>query len=97
MNEALLARLNLLENKVRELVEKYRLIRQECAYLSEENMTLKETIKKQSLQLNNLENQYKISKLVASIAPDAESAAELREKIDAYITDIDRCIDFLSK
>ncbi len=97
MNEALLAKLNLLESKVQELVEKYKLIQQKCTYLSEENLALKETIKKQTLQLNNLENQYKISKLVASIASDAESAAELREKIDAYIADIDRCIDFLSK
>ncbi|MCS6795837.1 MAG: hypothetical protein RMJ97_09680 [Raineya sp.] len=97
MNDALIARLNLLENKVRELVERYKLIRQECAYLAEENANLKEIIKKQTIQINNLENQYKISKIVASIAPDAESAAELREKIDAYITDIDRCIDFLSK
>lgn len=97
MNEAILNRLNLLEKKIYELVEKYKLVLQECEALREENTSLKETIKKQAIQINNLENQYKISKLVASITPNAETAAELREKIDAYITDIDRCIAFLSK
>jgi chromosome segregation ATPase len=96
-NQSILLRLEHLEAKIQVLVEKYQALKKELEITTEENYALKELVKKQTVQLNNLENQYKISKIVASIAPDAEDAAELREKIDAYITDIDKCIAFLSK
>jgi|JI81BgreenRNA_FD_contig_91_346511_length_2368_multi_3_in_0_out_0_3 chromosome segregation ATPase len=96
-NQSILLRLEHLENKMQQLVEKYQALKKELDITTEENYSLKELVKKQTVQINNFENQYKISKIVASIAPDAEDAAELREKIDAYITDIDKCITFLSK
>jgi len=96
-NASILKRLQDLESKIQILVEKYKLLREELAICTEENFSLKELVKKQTIQLNNFENQYKISKIVASIAPDAQDVAELREKIDTYITDIDKCIAYLSK
>lgn len=96
-NASILLRLQELENKIQILVERYKLLKEELALCTEENLSLKELIKKQTIQLNNFENQYKISKIVASIAPNAEDAAELREKIDTYISDIDKCIAYLSK
>lgn len=96
-NASILMRLQELESKIRILVEKYKLLKEELAICTEENFSLKELVKKQTIQLNNFENQCKISKIVASIAPNAQDAAELKEKIDTYITDIDKCIAYLSK
>lgn len=97
INASILQRLQDLESKIHILVEKYKLLKDELAICVEENFSLKELVKKQTVQLNNFENQYKISKIVASIAPNAEDAAELKEKIDTYIADIDKCIAYLSK
>ncbi|MDX1902967.1 MAG: hypothetical protein SFU27_02315 [Thermonemataceae bacterium] len=97
-NQGILLRLEHLEVQLIKLVEKVKTLQSELTATNEENIALKEIIKKQNVQINNYENQYKISKIVSSIAPDnPEDAAELREKIDNYIADIDKCIHFLSK
>ncbi|MGD1842965.1 MAG: hypothetical protein ACFB0B_19040 [Thermonemataceae bacterium] len=95
--QALIEKLERLENKVQFLVEKYVHLKKELAIAIGENSQLKELVKKQNAQINNFQNQYKISKIVASIAPDAENAEELKEKIDEYIVEIQKCIDYLSK
>lgn len=95
--QSIVQRLEELEAKIQTLVERYKLLKEELIICKEENFSLKELVKKQTIQINNFENQYKISKIVASIAPTTEDAAELKEKIDTYITDIDKCIAYLSR
>ncbi|GAB4128622.1 MAG: hypothetical protein OHK0045_03120 [Raineya sp.] len=95
--KSIVQRLEELEARIQILVERYKLLKEELIICKEENLSLKELVKKQTIQINNFENQYKISKIVASIAPNTEDAAELKEKIDTYITDIDKCIAYLSR
>ena len=89
--------LELMEQKVQLLSEKYALSQVELSMVKEENTELKGFVKKQNAQINNFQNQYKISKIVAKIAPDAKEAAELRDKLDEYINETEKCITFLSK
>ena len=89
--------LEVLEQKVQLLSEKYALSQIELGMVREENTELKGFVKKQNAQINNFQNQYKISKIVAKIAPDAKEAAELRDKLDEYINETEKCITFLSK
>ena len=93
----LLNKLENLEAKVQLLAERYVSLKKELASTLEENLELKALVKKQNIQINDFQNKYKISKIVASIAPNAENASELKEKIDEYIVEIDKCIAFLSK
>jgi regulator of replication initiation timing len=93
----LLNKLENLEAKVQLLAERYVSLKKELAATLEENLELKAMVKKQNIQINDFQNKYKISKIVASIAPNAENASELKEKIDEYIVEIDKCIAFLSK
>jgi len=93
----LLDKLENLEAKVQLLAERYVSLKKELAATLEENLELKAMVKKQNIQINDFQNKYKISKIVASIAPNAENASELKEKIDEYIVEIDKCIAFLSK
>ena len=93
----LLNKLENLEAKVQLLAERYVSLKKELASTLEENLELKTLVKKQNIQINDFQNKYKISKIVASIAPNAENASELKEKIDEYIVEIDKCIAFLSK
>lgn len=89
--------LETLEQKIQLLSEKYALSQVELSMVKEENTELKGFVKKQNAQINNFQNQYKISKIVAKIAPDAKEAAELRDKLDQYINETEKCITFLSK
>lgn len=93
----LIDKLENLEAKVQLLADRYVSLKKELAATLEENLELKALVKKQNIQINDFQNKYKISKIVASIAPNAENASELKEKIDEYIVEIDKCIAFLSK
>ena len=58
---------------------------------------IKKLQKKQESLQNNFQKQFNITKIVNSIGADAKETAELKEKIEAYIQDIDKCIAYLSQ
>ncbi|SRR5690606_2301968 len=87
--------LSLLEEKVKQLLEERSVMRQELVFLRKENMDLRATIEKKASQINNFQNQIKISKIVDKMAVK-DDTAELKDKINEYIKDIDRCIALLS-
>ncbi len=58
---------------------------------------IKKLQKKQESLQNNFQKQHNITKIVNSIGADAKDTAELKEKIEAYIHDIDKCIAYLSQ
>lgn len=87
--------LSLLEEKVKQLLEERSVMRQELVFLRKENMDLRATIEKKASQINNFQNQIKISKIVDKMAVK-DDTAELKDKINEYIKDIDKCIALLS-
>ncbi|MFN8416059.1 MAG: hypothetical protein U0U66_06980 [Cytophagaceae bacterium] len=89
-------RINQLEKKTIQLVEKYRQISVKCSQLEEKNQYLQSEIEQKEEQLRNFYNQDKITKIVSSIADDSMSKSELKIKINEFIREIDKCIATLS-
>lgn len=88
--------LSRLENQVQLLLEKYETAKDELAQLKQENQQLRSESLEKSVQIENFQNHSKISKIVEYLGMD-ENPSELKEKIDEYIVEIDRCISYLSK
>lgn len=89
------AALSQLEEKIKKLLEERQALRQELLYLRKDNTELRAAVEKKAEQVNNFQNQIKISKIVDSMAVE-EDTAGLKDKINEYIKDIDKCITLLS-
>ncbi len=95
------------EHKVFDLTERLAQQKQRIEQLERDNADHLETIRKQQ---NQSKQQLKkevesppaftkskdLSKLVSSNLPDAVAREEVKQKLDEYIRDIDRCIAHLS-
>jgi hypothetical protein len=94
-------RLNLelvaLERKVRLLLNEFDVLKKSNEQLKEENRQLEGLVKSKEKQLNDFQNKYKISTIVDRINVGDEEIREVKEKINDYIKEIDRCIHRMSK
>lgn len=87
-----------LERRLKLLLSDYNNIKEEVAALKVENKELKEVIRQKDGQLAGFQNQIKISKIVQNVATgDDADATGLKQQIDEYIKEIDRCIAQLSE
>jgi len=94
-NNILLDKFNQLEKKLHKFVIKYETLKKEHDQVVEENIELKETLKKQEEELENFKNREKISNIVASIATGTNSTVSLKKKLNEYIEEVDKCIAHL--
>jgi CII-binding regulator of phage lambda lysogenization HflD len=65
--------------------------------LKEELFVLKNKLEEKEQMLEDFKNQIKIAKLVNSLPVEDLESAELREKINNYIKEIDNIIAYLSE
>ena len=65
--------------------------------LKNQNLELKSLLDSKEQQIRDFQNKIKISTIVDSISVGDSEAAEVRNKIDEYIKEIDKCINQLSK
>lgn len=87
-----------LERKLKLLLSEYNNIKEEVEHLKAENNDLKELIRQKDGQLGSFQNQLKISKIVQNVAVGEDTdATGLKNQIDEYIKEIDRCIAQLSE
>jgi chromosome segregation ATPase len=70
---------------------------QENQSLKEDLFSLKTKLEDKEHSLEDFKNQIKIAKLVNSIPVEDMESAELREKINNYIKEIDNIIAYLSE
>jgi chromosome segregation ATPase len=89
--------LQALERKLNILINEYSTLKQEVKQLKSENEELHNTIKIKDYQLNSFQNKIKISKIVDYVSTGENNIPELKQKIDDYINEIDKCILLLSK
>ena len=61
-----------------------------------ENRQLKETIKLKNHELNNFQNKFKLNQ-IANNAMENVNSEELKELLDNYIMEIDKCILHLNE
>jgi chromosome segregation ATPase len=89
--------LQALERKLNILINEFSTLKQEVNQLKNENEELHNTIKIKDNQLNSFQNKIKISKIVDYVSTGENNIPELKQKIDDYINEIDKCILLLSK
>jgi len=89
--------LQALERKINILIGEYKNLQEEVSFLRGENQSLRSLIKSKDEQLKDFQNKIKITKIVDNINMGEGESSELKEKIDDYIKEIERCIAHLSK
>ncbi|EMS31884.1 hypothetical protein C943_01843 [Mariniradius saccharolyticus AK6] len=72
-------------------------LEQDNQSLREEIQATRRKLEERELALEDFKNQIKIAKLVNSIPVEEMESAELREKINHYIKEIDNIIAYLSE
>lgn len=87
-------RLEMLAGKV---AGKLQQLEQDNHALKEELFVLKNRLEEKEQMLEDFKNQIKIAKLVNSLPVEDIESAELREKINNYIKEIDNIIAYLSE
>ena len=98
MNQSRLhTELNSLERKVQLLLNEHQLLKQELEQTKAENQNLKQVLNQKDQLLEGFHNQDKISKIVGTIGKDEAETSEMKEKIDEYIKEIDKCILHLTR
>ena len=86
-----------LERKINLLLKQFAGEKQKIEQLETENQSLNEQLKAKTEQIQNFQNQIKISKIAGSIGTDNEDVSKLKDKIDDYVNEIDYCIAQLSR
>ena len=95
--EKLNVSLSNLERKIKVLLSSHKDLKEELSIAKSENQELKEIIRKKDDQIIDFQNKYKISKIVRNIRDGEEDASELKNQINEYIREIDKCITHLSQ
>jgi predicted nucleic acid-binding Zn-ribbon protein len=86
-----------LEKLAQQVGRKLTQLEQENQALREEIQASRRRLEERELALEDFKNQIKIAKLVNSIPVEEMESAELREKINHYIKEIDNIIAYLSE
>ncbi len=94
--DQLIKELTLLERKIKLFMNEHQSVQEEIRILKVENNNLKSTLKRKERQISDFQNQNKISTIVDNVAAGGEEAAELKQYINEYIKEIDKCIAQLS-
>lgn len=85
-----------MERLAGQVAQKIRQVEQENAALKKELADTRKMILQREESLEHFKNQIKISKIVNNIPVENKASAELKERIDNYIKEIDKVIDYLS-
>lgn len=96
-NETLRTEINHLERKVKLLLSEYTQLKNDFQKVSNENQLLKSQVDQQQLNLANFQNQTKISKIVESMVVGENDSDEVKDVLDDYIKEIDKCIAHLGE
>ena len=86
-----------LERKIRFLLGEYNSLKENQDALKNENLELRGIIDKKDKQLSDFQNKINISTIVDSISEEESGVSEVKEKLNEYIKEIDKCIQYLNK
>ncbi len=88
--------LDTLERKIKLLIREHNKLKQELTESQRQNERLKSELTQKVGEISNFQNKFKISKLVGNMTVETEDSRELKEVLDDYIREIDKCIAHLS-
>jgi uncharacterized protein YydD (DUF2326 family) len=83
-------------DKVETLMVKYARTREEVAQLKEENLELMRHKEERDQRIRELDDKIAVLRTVREIGQDGEDRTVIRQKVNEYIKEIDRCIALLS-
>ncbi|MFD2202571.1 hypothetical protein [Shivajiella indica] len=86
-----------LEKLAEKVGQRLQQLEQDNHALNEELFVLRSTLEEKERLLEDFKNQIKLAKLVNSLPVEGVESAELREKINNYIKEIDNIIAYLSE
>ena len=86
-----------LDRKIQLVLTENKRLKDELTSTREENGTLKDKMKSQEANLSTFQDKLKINKLVNSTVVSEGDSALLKETIDSYIREIDKCIAHLAE
>lgn len=95
-NQPIDQKLSGLEKRIHDLIKAYQSERSKNSQLEQTNQSLKGEVEALQAKLADFQNQYKIAKIVSSTTVEKDEAVELKNKLNEYIKEIDRCIAHLS-
>ena len=84
-----------LERKIKLLLNEHQLLKEEIESLKQENRELRHDMDSKNEKLDDFQNKIKISKIVGSMVANGEDTSDLKEIINDYIKEIDKCIAHL--
>ncbi|MFT5640651.1 MAG: chromosome segregation ATPase [Cyclobacteriaceae bacterium] len=96
-NEVLRTEINSLQRKIKLLLSEYTHLQSEVVELKGENNQLKARVLEKEANIESFQNKVKISKIVKSVVDGDKTSPELKEVIDEYIKEIDKCIAHLGE
>ena len=88
---------NLVENKLKILLENYDFLKEENDLLLNKLAILENEISEEKQLFKNLEKKYQVLKIAKTIEGSKEDRRETKLKINALIREIDTCITQLSE
>jgi chromosome segregation ATPase len=89
--------LQVLERKIRLLIAQYNQEKKRSEDFEMKYLEIKALLESKEHQIQNFQNKNNISTIVDSIAVGNNEAAEVKNRIDDYIKEIDKCISQLNK
>lgn len=89
--------LQALERKVRLLLNDNHSLKNERERLQREILDIKSILTSKEKQLHDFQNKINISTIADSITTGESEISEVKEKLNEYIKEIDRCIQYLNK
>ncbi len=96
--DPLKSELNTLERKIKLLLTEHSRMKSDLANYRSENQELKNLIEQKNGELSAFQNKFKISKIVNNMtAGEGDNTEELKEVLNQYIKEIDKCIIHLSE
>ena len=85
-----------LERKLILLINEHKNLKGEAEILKAQNQELKQLLTAKEDQIDNFKNKDKISKLVDNMVVNGNDTTGLKQVINEYIKEIDKCIVHLS-
>jgi len=86
-----------LERKALLLVKEHKYLKEELEKTKKENLQLKSKLQYQEQNLADFQNKIKLRNIVDSLEISGDGEADLKEVINKYIVEIDKCINHLSE
>jgi len=96
-DDRLRTEINNLERKVKLLLAEHHKLRDDLTFYRNENEKLKSQVNRKETEMQGFQNRFKIVKLVENMMDGGDGSAELKDVLDNYIKEIDKCIAHLSE